>query len=70
MEQKQKYKLQQGDIIRFGRITTRIKEIRINKNTNTNLNKSIDHNNSNNINNDINDIKSQQKGQIKKMNLK
>ena len=56
MEQKQKYKLQQGDIIRFGRITTRIKEIRINKNTNTNLNKSIDHNNSNNINNDINDI--------------
>ena len=35
----EKYKLNQGDIIRFGRITTRIKEIIINKNSNTNIKK-------------------------------
>ena len=51
------YKINQGDIIKFGRITTRIKEIKIQKNTI--LNKSIDYKNTNNkndINNDtIND---------------
>ena len=39
----EKYKIKQGDIIRFGRITTRIKEIKINKNKNI-LNKSIEYN--------------------------
>ena len=54
----EKYKIKKGDIIRFGRITTRIKEIKINKNKNINLNKSKEYNNINNINtiNNINNI--------------
>lgn len=47
-----KYKIEQGDIFRFGRITMRIKEIRINKNLN--LNQSIDLNFNQNINNILN----------------
>ena len=37
-----KYRIKEGDIIRFGRITTRIKEIKINKITNLNISKSFD----------------------------
>ena len=48
-----KYKIEQGDIFRFGRITMRVKEIRINKNFN--LNKSIDFNVNQKINNILND---------------
>jgi pSer/pThr/pTyr-binding forkhead associated (FHA) protein len=51
----EKYKINQGDIIRFGRITTRIKEIKISKNIN--LDKSIEYSNNINTcnNNTIND---------------
>ena len=50
-EDTQNYKLNQGDIIRFGRITTRIKEINIGKNTNNNnTNKDSIKENSININ--------------------
>ena len=54
----EKYKINKGDIIRFGRITTRVKEIKINKNKNMNksLNKSKENNNIININNINNNI--------------
>ena len=48
-----KYKIEQGAIFRFGRITMRIKEIRIYKNLN--LNQSIDFNYNQNINNILNE---------------
>ena len=48
-----KYKINQGDIIKFGRITIRIKEI--NKNKNLNLNKSIDFSQKNNKVDSLND---------------
>ena len=50
-----KYKIKEGDIIRFGRITTRIKEIVINKSLN--INKKINViNNTIKENNDINEV--------------
>ena len=60
-----KYKVKPGDIIRFGRITTRIKEIVINKNVslnnlnnniNINIKKDANDNINNNIDNNINNI--------------
>ena len=56
-----KYKVKQGDILRFGRISTRIKEIVINKtvtinNINNNINNNIIKESNNNINNEINHI--------------
>ena len=51
MKDIERYKIEQGDIIRFGRIAVRVKDIKITKNIN--LNKSINFNFQNNINNNI-----------------
>ena len=51
MKDIERYKIEQGDIIRFGRIAVRVKDIKITKNKN--LNKSINFNFQNNINNNI-----------------
>ena len=54
-EESDKYKIKQGDILRFGRIITRIKEIKINKLLN--ISKNVGYNLSNKIINDISSFK-------------
>ena len=54
-----KYKMKKGDIIRFGRLITRVKEIKIKKNFNLNNNNSINLNNNINIININNNLNNQ-----------